>query len=134
MKVLTADASKCTGYQCCETACAKAVFKSEDPALSCIRYQSTAKGAALVVCNQCGECINVCPTQAIFRNKAGTVMVRKADCVSCYMCVGFCPTSAMFQVAGRPEPIKCIACGNCIESCPNGVLALEQKDHSSLPA
>jgi anaerobic carbon-monoxide dehydrogenase iron sulfur subunit len=134
MKVLTPDLSKCKGVRACEKTCAKMLGKTDNPEHSAIRFEQLEGKPKLTVCNQCGECVLVCPTGALKRNKSGTVLLKKDLCVACYMCVGFCPENAMFKVANVLEPIKCISCGNCIKTCPKGALSFIEKDHTGLPA
>jgi ferredoxin len=74
------------------------------------------------VCNQCGTCIDVCPTGSIYRNKAGVVRINEKTCVGCYTCVGFCPTGSMRTHKSRKVPFKCISCGSCVKACPNHAL------------
>ena len=113
----------------CEKACAKTFFKKEDPALSAIRITPQGGVYEVNVCNQCGACIDVCPVKALYRNKAGVVMVKKDMCVGCFMCVGFCPSKAMRRVEGQREPFKCVSCGACIKACPKGALAMAEVPH-----
>ena len=75
-------------------------------------------------CNQCGDCIEVCPTEALYRDKRGIVRLRKKLCVGCLSCVGFCPYAVMFHHPDQPEPFKCVACGKCVTECPNEALAI----------
>ncbi|MBI3038723.1 4Fe-4S binding protein [bacterium] len=134
MKFLRPDSSKCEGKFVCERTCSKTFFKVEDSACSSIQVRQELKGFSLNVCNQCGECVSVCPVKALYRNKFGTVMVNKEACVSCFMCVGFCPTLSMRRGPNHKSPFKCVACGACVKTCPKGALALEEVDHSRLPA
>ena len=134
MKVLTAAPGSCKGIRACEKACAKALHKSEDASLSAIRVSGSDGARSFTMCNQCGDCIAVCPTRALYRNKAGIVLVKKSLCVSCFVCVGFCPTGAMSWHPDVDTPIKCISCGKCVKACPEHVLGLVDQDHSGLPA
>jgi Fe-S-cluster-containing hydrogenase component 2 len=134
MKVLTPHPEKCQGAFACVKACAKALNKKDDLAHSAIRPRKTAQGFSFTVCNQCGECIEVCPTGALRRNKAGTVLIQRDLCVGCLMCIGFCPHKAMFRVPGTATPFKCTSCGSCVKACPHGALSLETQDHATLPA
>jgi Fe-S-cluster-containing hydrogenase component 2 len=128
-KILKTDTQKCNGARVCETTCSKAFFKVEDPAYSSIRYDRTDDvGHALNVCNQCCECIPICPVEALYRNKVGVVMVNKKLCVGCFMCVGFCPTLSMHRAPGRAEPFKCTSCGLCAKACPTQALAIVEEE------
>lgn len=134
MKVLRIDLEKCDGTQACMTECARAVFKSEDVAHSSIVVRREDGQTVAILCDQCGECIPVCPTQALYRSKSGTVMLKKDLCTGCFICIGFCTKAAMFRVSKGTVPFKCISCGKCVDACPNGALSLEQADHENLPA
>lgn len=134
MKFVQGDNFRCSGARECEKACSRTFFKVEDPRLSAIRITKTETGFDINVCNQCGECIAVCPTQALYRNPAGTVMIKKDRCVGCLMCVAFCPTHSMHIADGQKIPFKCVACGACIKACPSGAIAMVEADHSRLPA
>lgn len=128
MKLLATYVEKCVQCKACEEACAKAFFKETDAtkAAACSRIQISDSGSLsrINVCTQCGACINVCPTEALERDKNGVVQLRKDKCTSCLMCVGYCPSSSM-RVNGdrQTQPYKCIACGICAKACP--VSALE---------
>lgn len=128
MRVLKTRAEDCRGVQACMTACSKYLFKQEDPAKSAIRVEESEGKFVLHVCNQCGECIEVCPTEALYRDKAGVVRLDREKCVGCLSCVGFCPYGVMYTHPDYTEPFKCVACGSCVKACPNGALALEKVD------
>ncbi|MDI6739961.1 MAG: aldehyde:ferredoxin oxidoreductase [Candidatus Edwardsbacteria bacterium] len=127
MKYLKTDPAKCKGARVCEKTCAKTFFKTEDPEKSAIRVKQTAEGFAINVCNQCGDCIAVCPALALSRNKQGVVMLDKKTCVGCLMCVGYCPTLSMRTHPDLCEPFKCIACVACARACPQGALEIAEK-------
>jgi carbon-monoxide dehydrogenase iron sulfur subunit len=127
MKVLSYDPELCVGCHVCEDVCSETYFKVADVEKSNIRIHEGDEGEILLratFCIQCGECINVCPTQALYTDKRGIVRLRKKLCVGCLSCVGFCPYGAMFYHADQPEPFKCIACGTCAKECPNDALAI----------
>ncbi len=46
------------------------------------------------LCSLCGECIGLCPTQAIFINPAEEIDTDKTKCIKCCACVKDCPNEA----------------------------------------
>ncbi|MBU0690620.1 4Fe-4S binding protein [bacterium] len=125
MKVLVVNEEKCTASGVCETVCSEYWFKEANKEKSRIQLMLRPDGHSLNVCNQCGECILVCPTEALYRDKKGIVRLREKDCTGCMSCVGFCPTQSMFVAVGEEIPFKCISCAQCVESCPSGALSIE---------
>ena len=129
MRQLTIDLLKCNGGRnCsheCESSCATRVFKLGDSALAAINIQALPGGRSLAtICDQCGDCVVVCPSDALKRNKLGVVMIDKERCVGCYMCVGFCEKDAFKRNHDWLEPYKCTACGICTKACPHGALSI----------
>jgi carbon-monoxide dehydrogenase iron sulfur subunit len=130
MKVLSYDADSCVGCTVCEEVCSETWFKVADREKSSIRIFEDGDGQgslSAVFCNQCGECVEVCPTGALYQDKKGIVRVRKKLCVGCLACVGFCPYLAMFYHPDQTAPFKCIACGKCVEECPADALAIVEE-------
>ena len=128
-KSLTVYPEKCNSCRACELACSFAKTGVFNPALSCIQVNLFAEAAFFVpiTCTQCGECIDVCPTQALGRAKNGVVRRDLALCVGCLACVGFCRVGAPHGAAMRAhpahvEPFKCVACGACARACPEEAL------------
>jgi Fe-S-cluster-containing hydrogenase component 2 len=134
MKFIKPDPTKCEKAYACVKKCAQTFFKTDQPEFSAIQVCERDGKIEINVCNQCGQCIAICPVQALYRNSAGTVMVKKDVCVGCFMCVGFCPTLSMRRAPGQKVPFKCVACGACVKACPHAALTLVEADHSGLPA
>lgn len=126
MKFVHPFHAHCHGVRACEKACSKTFFKKEDRNLSSIQVEPKGGIYEINVCNQCGACMAVCPTKALYRNKVGVVMVRKETCVGCFMCVGFCPSSSMRRAEGQREPFKCVSCGACVKACPEKALTMAE--------
>jgi Fe-S-cluster-containing hydrogenase component 2 len=125
MKVLSHDPELCVGCYTCEEVCAETWFKVADAEKSSIRIHDDGDGPlSAVFCIQCGECVKVCPTEALYHDRRGIVRVRKNLCTSCLACVGFCPYGAMFWHPDLTEPFKCVSCGKCVAGCPAEALAL----------
>ena len=127
MKYLKTNPSLCKGIKACEKVCSKTFFKVEDPEKSAIRVKQSDSGFEINVCNQCGECIAVCPVLALKRNSQGVVMLDKKLCVGCLMCVGYCPTLSMRTHPDQREPFKCVACGICARACPEKALEIAER-------
>jgi len=128
LKVLSKKEELCIGCHACEEICSTAFFKEKDISKASLRVSETAeKQYIITTCTQCGECIDICPVEAIYRDKNGVVKIKKNICVGCFMCVGFCPELAMFQHDAHIEPFKCTACGLCVKGCPTGALFIEDK-------
>ncbi|MCL1893537.1 MAG: 4Fe-4S binding protein [Holophagaceae bacterium] len=124
MKSLKIDNNKCDyGRKCnheCELTCASKVFKCDDPARAALHINSDQT----IICDQCGDCVVVCPADALSRNKQGIVLLDKKICVGCYTCVGFCEKNAFERNPEWVVPYKCIACGICVKACPNSALEI----------
>ena len=123
MRYLRTNESMCRGVRACMRICAQTFYKTDDTSYSAIQISEKPDGSMkITVCTQCGVCIDICPTQALARNKIGVVMLDKKKCIGCFMCVGFCPEDAFFQHPELPYPIKCTACGQCPKVCPHHAL------------
>jgi len=68
MKVLVWDKEKCIGCGTCENICSKTWFKEENKAKSRIKISKINDEFLGNVCNQCGECMKVCPVEAFTRD------------------------------------------------------------------
>ena len=81
MKQLRIDLKKCeAGMESCEheceSSCAEKVFKLTDPGMATLHITRNEDGSAnAVLCDQCGDCVVVCPTEALKRNKLGVAAV-----------------------------------------------------------
>jgi carbon-monoxide dehydrogenase iron sulfur subunit len=126
MKVLVTDDELCIGCKLCEDICSHAWYKEINRGLSAIRITSLGDARwGMLACTQCGECIEICPTGALSRDKQGIVRLQKKECVGCLSCVGFCPEGAMHYHIDYVEPLKCISCGLCVKECPTGAISIQ---------
>jgi MinD superfamily P-loop ATPase len=54
------------------------------------------------LCNGCGDCVAVCPTNCLEMAGHRPWMPRPADCISCDLCAVVCPTDAIRLVPPSP--------------------------------
>jgi NAD-dependent dihydropyrimidine dehydrogenase PreA subunit len=130
MKIVGVNEELCTLCGACETTCSTFYFKEDNRLKSAIQVHETDQdpGNVISVCNQCGKCIEVCPVEAISRNKKGIVLINKKTCVGCFNCVGVCPTGTMFWHEELVIPFKCIACARCTKECPTEAIFMTDVD------
>lgn len=126
MKKLIKNEELCTACGTCEQVCSETYFKEENREKASLRVEKEVDVVKLTTCSQCGECIELCPVEALYKDKNGVVRINKQECVGCFSCVGFCPEGAMFYHVEHIEPLKCIACGMCVKECPEGALSIEK--------
>ncbi len=63
-------------------------------------YSPRSGGGVIVkrkLCIQCGECVAVCPVDAIYQDRQGDVYV----CIHCGQCVDFCPQGCLEMSESR---------------------------------
>lgn len=128
-KLLQTYPGNCIACHVCESACSTTWFKTDDPQLARIRISEEVGEISMNACNQCGTCVQTCPTQALSINPQGVIMLNAKLCIGCYMCVAACPTGSMFVKEGQTVPFKCVACGICTQSCPADAIRIEEKDN-----
>ncbi len=127
MKVLVRKEELCIGCGKCEEKCSTTWFKENNKAKSRIQVTKSEDKNSLNACTQCGECMGVCPVEALTRDARGIIRLNEKTCVGCLSCVGYCPTLSMFIADGVEKPFKCIACGLCVKECPTGALSIEEQ-------
>lgn len=131
------DSDGCINCRICEDVCSYHFTGSFKPAVAAIRLQRTRKFGKIQanVCNLCEglhgqECIQVCPTEALFLNDVGNRLgeVVKFDhdlCINCMACVYACPEEAVAYDEDGDFYNICDLCGGdpeCVRWCPENVL------------
>ncbi len=125
MKTLSFNPQLCDGTHDCEVVCAYTWFKVQDVNKASLHITPTVNNTySAHFCIQCGECVDICPVNALYQDKQGVIRVRARLCVGCMSCVGFCPHDVMYFDTERAVPFKCVACGQCVDACPNGALKI----------
>lgn len=142
------DATLCTGCKACQVACKD---KSDLPVGVTWRrvaeysggnwvqsadgtYEQTAFAYyTSVACNHCENplCVNVCPTQAMFKREDGIVLVDADKCIGCRYCEWVCPYGAPQFNEEVGVMTKCNLCydyvdegrtPSCVAACPSRAL------------
>ncbi|MEW6070332.1 MAG: 4Fe-4S dicluster domain-containing protein [Candidatus Thermoplasmatota archaeon] len=129
MKTLIPYPEKCSGCKYCELICS--LVKENLINLDKARLKVLKKNIAVdvpIVCTHCGACIQVCPTEAIYK-KEDIVLIDKDKCVSCGECIEACPLGVI--VLDKNELAdKCDLCNNapeCVKFCTQEALKFEEK-------
>jgi len=73
------------------------------------------------VCDQCGDCAEACPTEAIYKLN-GIYKVDEEKCDYCLLCVDACPYGVIFTHPSMKIIFKCDYCGLCVHYCPTGAI------------
>jgi ferredoxin len=129
IKYLKTYSDKCIGCGICMSVCSQLFFKVDSPEKSRIRIFDADNGFQIRVCNQCRECVEVCPAEALTVNKQGVVLLNNRRCIGCLACVAVCPLSVMWHNPGELNPFKCIACGECVQQCPVDALEIVMEEN-----
>jgi carbon-monoxide dehydrogenase iron sulfur subunit len=118
----------CTGCRICEQICTFAHEGGFGTGLSRIRIlRHDVLRAEAKVCNHCQEidCVNACPTEALFREGSKTVL--DVDlCIACEACIEVC--DLLFWTDGVDYPLICDLCGECVTHCPEDAIRMIEKE------
>jgi ferredoxin len=109
-------------------ACALENFRQVNPAKALLRIRGRFPSPGdyrIDLCDQCGACAEVCPTEAI-RQVDGIYRIDPDLCVSCMACLDACPKGVVMTPNPDEVPIKCTACGVCAEICPREAIVFRQ--------
>jgi Fe-S-cluster-containing hydrogenase component 2 len=124
----------CSGCSTCRLACAIENFQEVNPSKSLLRIEARfpAPGDYRIhVCDQCGECADNCPEDAI-QLQDGVFIVDQDACTGCMICVDVCPRDVMFEQKHSGIPAKCVLCGECARTCPRNAIILVEEQESEV--
>jgi ferredoxin len=111
---------RCSGCGTCRLVCALENYREVNPAkaLLKIRGRFPSPGDYQVdLCDQCGACAEVCPTEAITR-EGDAYLIDEEVCVNCMACAEACPKGVIITPQMEDVPAKCNGCGACASICP----------------
>jgi Fe-S-cluster-containing dehydrogenase component len=130
-KQLFANPDVCTGCNRCALICSAMKVGAFRPDRARIRINNfPLRGYSVPsICFQCSkaDCLEACPTSALYRDAGGAVLVNEDLCTGCGACVSAC-TYGMIEQEDRGIAYKCDLCGGdpaCVKECPAGALLFE---------
>jgi Fe-S-cluster-containing dehydrogenase component len=117
----------CMGCHTCEVACKQEHELGVGPRL--VRVVENSPDYIPIFCHHCAKapCGEACPTQAIYKNESGIVLIREEACIGCKACVEACPFGAMQFNEETEFAVKCDLCEDrlkkgertaCSKACP----------------
>ncbi len=115
----------CSGCCTCRLACALENHREVNPALAVLSIEGRfpAPGDYRIhLCDQCGECADICPEAAITADERGVYVIDEDVCTGCLLCADACPHGVIVENPNTSKPIKCTLCGACVEICPRDAL------------
>ncbi|MBF0119491.1 MAG: 4Fe-4S dicluster domain-containing protein [Desulfobacterales bacterium] len=160
-KAILVDISKCIACRGCQVACKQWNKLSAEstknrgsyenpPALSentltRIIFQEVSDGKNLKwffrkeQCMHCSKaaCLELCPSDAIYKNQFGSIMLDSRKCIGCGVCEKFCPFHIPRINHTTHKAIKCSLCNDrvangmqpaCVKTCPTGALKFGFRD------
>jgi Fe-S-cluster-containing dehydrogenase component/formate-dependent nitrite reductase membrane component NrfD len=118
------DLRKCIGCHACTIAC-KAEHEIPVGVNRCWvktvekgTFPTTRRFFLPVLCNQCEDapCMNICPTNALFKRRDGIVDLHGDACIGCRACMVACPYDQLFIDPNTHTAEKCNFCANRVEN------------------
>ena len=120
----------CSGCGVCKLSCSIVNFRQVTASKALLRIEGLFPEPGRYIihfCDQCGQCAEVCPTEAIAADEQGIFRVNEADCIACHACFEACPRSVMIIKKEDDFPAKCIACYECARTCPRQAIPLSDE-------
>lgn len=117
----------CMGCHACEIACKQEHSLGVGPRL--VQVLEKSPDYIPIFCHHCARapCRDACPTEAIYKNESGIVLINEEECIGCQACVEACPFGAMQFNEETEFAVKCDLCVDklkrgertaCSQACP----------------
>ncbi|MFW6075250.1 MAG: NrfD/PsrC family molybdoenzyme membrane anchor subunit [Chloroflexota bacterium] len=143
------DQRKCIGCHACTTACKSenevplGVFRTWVKYVESGTFPNARRHFSVLRCNHCEDapCVNICPTQALFKRDDGIVDFDHNKCIGCKACMQACPYDALYIDPENNTAAKCNYCVHrveqdllpaCVVVCPEkAIIAGDMDDPAS---
>lgn len=143
------DQRKCIGCHACTTACKSehevplGVFRTWVKYVESGQFPNARRHFSVLRCNHCEDapCVEICPTQALFKRPDGIVDFDHRRCIGCKACMQACPYDALYIDPNSHTAAKCNYCAHrveqqllpaCVVVCPEkAIIAGDIDDPSS---
>ncbi len=143
------DQRKCIGCHACTTACKSenevpvGVFRTWVKYVESGTFPNARRHFSVLRCNHCEDapCVNICPTQALFKRDDGIVDFDNRRCIGCKACMQACPYDALYIDPNSNTAAKCNYCVHrveqnllpaCVVVCPEkAIIAGDMDDPAS---
>lgn len=129
------DQRTCIGCHACTVACKTehevplGQFRTWVKYVDKGEYPDTTREFGVMRCNHCTDapCVQICPTQALFKRDDGIVDFDNSVCIGCKACMQACPYDAIYIDADTHTAAKCNFCAHrvdeglepaCVVVCP----------------
>ncbi|HQR25417.1 MAG TPA: polysulfide reductase NrfD [Nocardioides sp.] len=129
------DQRTCIGCHACTVACKTehevplGQFRTWVKYVDTGSFPDTTRSFGVMRCNHCTDapCVQICPTQALFKREDGIVDFDNSRCIGCKSCMQACPYDAIYIDADTHTAAKCNMCAHrvdeglepaCVVVCP----------------
>lgn len=118
------DQGTCIGCHACTVACKTeheipvGQFRTWVKYVDKGEYPSTTREFGVMRCNHCTDapCIDICPTNSLFKRDDGIVDFDQDSCIGCKSCIQACPYDAIYIDDDSNTAAKCNFCAHRIDS------------------
>ncbi len=90
---------------CCGDCCGVLASIKKDPRPADLVYSNHYSEVEADACVECGDCLTVCPMEAIVFSEEGPAFILRERCIGCGVCVTRCPSVAI-RLIDRPEKTR----------------------------
>jgi Fe-S-cluster-containing dehydrogenase component/formate-dependent nitrite reductase membrane component NrfD len=140
------DQRSCIGCHACTVACKSenevplGVFRTWVKYIEKGEFPNSRRHFLVERCNHCANspCVEICPTQALFKRPDGIVDFDKSRCIGCKACMEACPYDAIYIDPVSHTAAKCNFCAHridqglqpaCVIVCPEEAIIFGDLDN-----